>query len=327
MVPEPDKIRDYLLDTLGVSVSLSRWSGEGRLPLYLRSGYSFYETKILELPCLLMVDQGEEALAASTVRKHMDQVRAKWPDEIIYVRNQVAAYQRKRLLEQKLPFLVPGNQMYLPMLGVDLREHFRQLRQRRPTLSPATQVVLLHLLLAGELSVYTPAELAVRLGYTRMTMTRAFNELEAEGLVDISMQGRERCLTAKRDRRELWERALPLLRSPVKQRQHVRIAAEKRIGLVAGLSALAHYSMLAAPSIPTVAVPAGQWKTYQQGAEFSKTAADDPESQEIEICAYDPMLLSQGKIVDRFSLFLSLRSNGDERVEGAMEEMMEAISW
>ncbi len=145
--------------------------GRGAVAAIPTQRYSFYETKILELPCLLMVDQGEEALAASTVRKQMDQVRAKWPGEIITcaIRSLHINASAARA-EGAVP--CSGNQMYLPMLGIDLREHFRQLRQRSPTLSPATQVVVLHLLLGGELSIYTPAELAERLGYTRMTMTR-----------------------------------------------------------------------------------------------------------------------------------------------------------
>lgn len=327
MVPEAEKIRDYLLEALGVTVSPARWPVEGRLPLYLRSGYSFYEAEILDLPCLMMADQGEENPAAATIRKHINHVRSKWPGEIIYVRAQIAAYQRKRLIEQKVPFIVPGNQMYLPMLGIDLREYFRRLRQPNSTLSPATQVVVLHALLCSDERVYTPAELAERLGYTKMTMTRAFNELDAEDLADISTQGRQRCLTFKSTRRDLWQKALPLLRSPVKKRQHVRLTTQKRIGPVAGLSALASYSMLAAPSISTVATSVDRWRAFQQRAEFAKTAADDPESQEVEVWSYDPKLFSHRQIVDRFSLFLSLRGNEDERVEAAMEEMMEAVSW
>ncbi len=283
--------------------------------------------RILELPCLLMVDEGEQGLAAATTRKHMDHVRTKWEGEIIYVRGQVAAYQRKRLIEQKVPFVVPGNQLYLPMLGIDLREHFRRMRQTPPTLSPATQVVVLHALLRGDDRARTPAALAKQLGYTKMTMTRAFNELEAADLADAGVRGRQRCLMFKDRRQDLWQKALPLLRSPVKQRQHVRATAQNRIGPIAGLSALARYTMLAAPPISTLAVSRQRWKALQQRDDFAKAVADDPESEEVEVWSYAPELLSGGKIVDRLSLFLSLRENEDERVEAAMEELMEGMSW
>jgi DNA-binding MarR family transcriptional regulator len=327
MVSEPEKIQHYLLESLGVAVSPVRWPTEGQLPLYLRSSYSFYQARILDLPCLLMADRGEENPAAATIRKHMDHVRSKWPGEIIYVRGQVAAYQRKRLIEQKVAFIVPGNQMYLPPLGIDLREHFRRLRQPNTTLSPATQVVVLHALLCRYERACVPRELAERLGYTKMTMTRVFHELGATDMAEISTRGRQRCLTFNRTRRDLWQEASPLLRSPVKKRQHVRLTKQKQIGPVAGLSALARYSMLSAPSISTVATSVNRWKEIQQSGDFPKTAADDPDSQQVEVWSYDPELFSDGQTVDRLSLYLSLRGNENERVEAAMEEMMEAVAW
>ena len=46
----------------------------------------------------------------------------------------------------------------------------------------ANQALLLHLLLHRNENPQTPGELASRLGYAKMTMTRALNELEVEQL-------------------------------------------------------------------------------------------------------------------------------------------------
>ena len=327
MSPEIDKTQQYAHQTLGVSISPARWEASNRLPLFLRNGYTFYEATILSMPCVLMIDRGEGDQSAATVRKHMNQVRAKWDGEIIYVRGQVAAYQRRRLIEQKVPFIVPGNQMYLPMLGIDLREHFRQARQIAQALSPATQAVVLNALLHGDDRVFSPAALAERLAYTKMTMTRAFNELETEDLAEVSRQGRQRYLRFKGSRQELWQKALPLLRNPAKQHQYVRSTKQKRFGTIAGLSALASYSMLAAPSIQVIAVSPTQWKMIRNETNIVQAAADDPESLEVQVWSYDPELFSSDSIVDRLSLFLSLKDNEDERVEAALEEMMEAMAW
>lgn len=52
----------------------------------------------------------------------------------------LACCERKRLIEQKVPLLVPGNQLYLPDLGIDLREYFRKPPTAPDTArSPATQ--------------------------------------------------------------------------------------------------------------------------------------------------------------------------------------------
>ncbi len=327
MLTKTDSIRRYVKETLGLAISPFKWQTQARLPLFLRKGYAFFEIEMLGLPCLLMADQADTSPSAAVIRKHVDQVRLKWNGEIVYVRDQLASYQRKRLIEQKVPFIVPGNQMYLPMLGIDLREHFRQLRTSSPTLSPATQAVVLQAILRDDDGVYTPADLAERLGYTKMTMTRAFNELEAGNLATITKQGRQRCLEFPGSRRDLWKRALPLLRSPVSHRRRVQSFPSPRLGQAAGLSALAHLSMLATPSIATVAISSKQWKVLQENGDCSLAAIDDPGVCEVEIWTYDPCLLSNEPMVDRLSLFLSLRDQEDERVEVAIDQMMEGVKW
>ncbi len=327
MAAETDKIEHYLQETLGISPKFSAWKASERLPLFLRDGYRFFETSLLGAACLLMVDQAEDAPSPANVRKHLEQVEAKWDGELVYVRHQVASHQRKRLIEQKVSFLVPGNQMYLPMLGIDLREHFRRQRQAPLTLKPATQALVLDLLLHPDDDLRTPVDFAERLRYTKMTMSRAFDELEVEHLCDVSKEGRERWLRLLGTRQELWQSALPLLRSPVKQRKHIRRLDDHAIGVTAGLTALADRSMLAGPKIPVVAVSSEQWKIRKGDTACFNATADDPDAVEVEVWTYDPKLFSDGSIVDRFSLLLSLKGNEDERVEAALEKMMEAVKW
>jgi len=326
-------IREYLQETLGIEVSPAKWAHSRRLPLFLREGYSYREINILAQPCLLMCDEGHDPRSPATVRKHMEQLRTKWQGDIIYVRRQLAAYERKRLIEQGIPFIIPGNQMYLPMLGIDLREHFRKRHQTAPTLSPAAQVVVLYLLLRAARDVYTPAELADQLGYTKMSMSRAFNELEAEDISDISRQGRQRCLTLGMSRRDLWNKARPLLRNPVKKRHRVNAQPDTLSShvelswLTAGLSALAHYSILADPPTPVVATTMKEWKALRDRFDWQPAAAGDPNALEVETWSYDPKLLSTDNVVDRLSLYLSLKDDDDERVQGSLEEMMEDVTW
>jgi hypothetical protein len=47
----------------------------------------------------------------------------------------LASYERKRLIEQNVPFIVPGNQLYLPDLGID-GSNTQALMKLRPKFSP-----------------------------------------------------------------------------------------------------------------------------------------------------------------------------------------------
>jgi DNA-binding MarR family transcriptional regulator len=324
-----EQFKRHLEDTLGIPVKLGNWGDAKRLPLFLRDTYTFFRVLLLETPCLLMVARDEAEQTPATVRKHIEQIQEKWEHEVIYIHPSISSHNRKRLIEQKVPFVVPGNQMYLPLLGIDLREHFRKIRSISPMFSPSTQTLVIHALLLGIEPSYTPSGVANRLGYTVMTLTRAFDELEAVGLGEVSPEGRERVLRFGETKKALWEKALPFMRNPVTRRTFINKPQKSNWkGLMAGISALSHYSILAPPSIPVYAINLEKMKELKQRGEFKEMALPiDPGVLEVQIWSYAPHLFSNNGIVDPFSLYLSLRENEDERVQAALEEMMENIKW
>jgi len=324
-----DKFEQYLKETTSIVAAPKKWDDAEKLPYFLRDLYSFYEVSILETPILLMVARDEKEQTPATVRKHMIQVQEKCGSEVVYLHPSVSSYNRKRLIEHKVPFVVPGNQMYLPSLGIDLREHFRKIRSTPPQISPSTQVVILSALLSGNGQNCTPSRLANKLGYSAMTLTRAFDELEAVGLGEVSMKGRERILRFSEVKKALWEKARGLMRSPVKRRTYITLLKGERPVVHAGLTALAHYTLLAPPSTPTCALSTAEWSFIKQRHDFIEIAIPEPETNtfQVEIWNYPPRLFAEGEVVDRFSLFLSLQDNKDERVESALQEMMDKIEW
>ncbi len=327
MRSELHELERYVHDALGVAVKTKPWSGAGRLPHFLNERYRFAQAELLGVHALLVIDTNPEEQSPATVRKHLDILQTKQQADVIYVRTRVAAYNRKRLIEQKVPFIVPGNQMYLPMLAIDLREHFRRLREESPTFSPSTQVVVLHALLHDAGQVLIPAEMAQQLGYSAMTMTRAFDELEAASLAEVTIRGRERCLRFNGGRREIWDKAQPFLRSPVSRRLFIRQTDSAKGAISAGLTALSHHSMLGAPAYPTYALSREDWKALRQQHKIIEIPAQDPDASEIEVWWYSPALFAEHGIVDPLSLYLSLKADHDERTEAALEEMMEKFQW
>jgi DNA-binding MarR family transcriptional regulator len=319
----------HLKETLNITAEPKKWEDDESLPFFLRDLYAFYQVILLGTPCLLMVARDEVEQTPATIRKQLLQVQAKWNGEVIYLRSSVSAYNRKRLIEQKVPFVVPGNQMYLPMLGIDLREHFRQIRAVAPgKFSPATQAVVLQVLLHGPGHHCTPSRMAKQLGYTVMTLTRAFDELVSLGLGEVVTEGRERVLCINEDKRSLWERSREFMRSPVKRRTFIYpLRKNWGEGLPAGLTALAHFTMLAPPSNPIYAVSVDGWKSMNIPNRIEELPGPAPQSYEIEIWNYSPLLFQEDDVVDRFSLYLSLQDNTDERIQSALEKMMEDVLW
>lgn len=325
-------IRDltrYLKETLDVAAVPQGWNKANLLPFFLRSPYEYYQVLLLGTPCLLMLAREGQNATPAVIRNHTVQVQKKWSGEVIYVSREMSSLYRKRLIEQKVAFVVPGNQLYLPPLGIDLREHYRRLRSTRPKLSPATQAAVLYFLLNPGIEEFTPFALSKHLNYSPTTLTRAFNEIESFELGKVVPEGRERPLRINYDRKSLWEKAQVILRDPVRKRIWTESTREIPDMMLAGLSALSFYSSLAEPLQATVALSPKGWKRYEK--EVTELAplymGPAPGVTEIQVWSYDPRLFASQHAVDPFSLYLSLRNDPDERVEMALQQMMEAIQW
>jgi DNA-binding MarR family transcriptional regulator len=315
-------LKKYLFETLGISIQIVPWTKAGHLPIFLTQLYAFYETSVEGKRCLLIAPKEDSELMPSTLEKHLKKIETKTEDFCLYVFRDISSYCRKWLIAHRIHFIVPGKQMYLPALGLDLREQFRKTRTKKKTqsLSPSAQAVTIYGLLHPELNQIIPAELARKLNYTAMTMTRVLNELEFGNICNVTRMGKHRYINFDEDRRELWEKVKPLMRSPVKKCIWVRLKKGEKFNKTAsisGLDALSRQSMLNGPTLPTFAI----WEKSDYPHEVPSEEGD----AKVELWSYDPMLFAKNGLVDPFSLFLSLRDDKDARTEMALEKIMEKI--
>ena len=323
-------VHAYLHEILGIAPKVRAWSAAGNLPYFLQDAFEVRELKLLDRQMLLAIDKRPERQRLANVRGQMDKLRQLVGIPVVYVTGALASYERKRLIEQKVPFLVPGNQLYLPDLGIDLREYFRKPPAAPDTaLSPATQAMLIAVLLRKPWRAeWQPAEVVSELGYTAMTLSRAVRELTAAGMATLRTEGRARWLHTERTAAETWERAKPLLRSPIKRRFWARPVPKWKPPHVrlAGLSALARYSVLSEPQWPIHAVSPAQWKTAKRG-DIEILPEPLPGACEWELWHYNPALIPESDTVDPLSLTLSLQDNQDERVQLALDELEGRFPW
>jgi DNA-binding MarR family transcriptional regulator len=323
-----EKFTDYLYRTTGITLHLTKWSGKTALPYYLNEIYAFYKADILDTPVVIMEQTSPGEQTPATIKKHCEQVNKTWQGAVIYLSDSITPYNRKRLIEHKVPFVIPDNQMYLPDLGIDLREHFRQLRSSKISFSPSTQVLVLYALINKTSGPFTPAGMAAILNYTPMTLGRAFDELEAAGICEVKSMGRERFLTLPDNRKELWDLALPYMKSPVRTSYYISPDSDLlQLHNIfrAGLPALSVYSMLADPGYPVMAIGPDTWNSIKAGLRLLPIREEG--AAELQVWRYSPETLSPGETVDIFSLYLSLMDEKDERIQKALSEMMEGFNW
>lgn len=329
---EPDpfarELTAYLRATLHTDVSLSLWEGAERMPVFLAHRYRFYEGRIADHPCLFMGLMDGAEMTPLDIAKHVGLVRPAFEGLVIFAASHVNSTVRARLLTQGVAFVVPGNQLYIPQLAMDLREHFRTPeRTRGDHLSPVAQAVLFDHVLRRSNEIATPSAIAEHLHYSAMSVGRAFDELGARKLATVERRGREKILTFNAAPRSLIEMSRTLLRTPVRGRHGVRFMRERPPLIRAGETALAALTDLNPPRLPTFAIEAANWTTF-----FAKNGIDETNDIEeaealIETWRYDPRSLSTGDTVDPLSLYAAYWNHKDERVAQAADELLERIAW
>lgn len=323
MEPLAKDLEHYLSEVTGLKVTVNTL-GRTELPYFFSRLYALYHLDIGPTSFTAVFLKQEDEFKPAQFIKHMRQVPSIDADEICVAAHALPSYVRKRLIEKRIAFVIPGIQMYLPALGMELRP---RARRKQPVVverfSPATQVVLIHGLLGRVQGAVTPLALSQRLGYSAMTMSRALNELEISQIAQVERVGRERLVSFSGDRRAIWLQALPRLHNPV---SHTARILEHDLSpqdvLPAGITALARGSMLGEPAYPEYAVSRDGWKVMERSG-VEKIPVEEPGTCMLQVWRYAPKILEMDDQVDPFSLYLSIQNETDERVEMALEAMME----
>lgn len=119
--------------------------------------------------------------------------------------------------------------------------------------------------------------------------------------------------------RNLWEKALPLLVSPVEQIVYTDAALDHQ--LASGVNALSAYTMINEEPYRCYAVDKNDMKHI--GIEYDKRFGDN----KIEIWKYAPGALSTTGVVDRLSLYLSLKVEKDDRIQIELQRLIDEMRW
>ena len=126
--------------------------------------------------------------------------------ETAYLFKKLTKVQRDALIERKVAFVSVPDQIYLPFLGVMMRNNFRKEPDvNTDKMMPATQSLFLYILYHGNGSYILKKQAAEDLSLTRTSITRASRQLKEMGLIAEERHGKEIRMTSLADGRELFE--------------------------------------------------------------------------------------------------------------------------
>ena len=254
------------------------------------------------------------------LKKHIARIQKNENLPVVLVLKEIISRQKEYLIREKIPFVVEGRQIYLPFMALYLQERCNAEREQREEMHPSAQILLLHFIYGGAQELST-SQAAKDLELTPTSISRASKQLEEMGLLHIKKRGVQRILKSEDSPKILFQKAGDKLLNPIKRTVYIPKEFVGTALLESGYSALAECSMLNAPNVKYYATERiSQWKDV-----MTNRLQDSQVQVAVEMWRYNPRKLSTRNTVDELSLALALREDADERVEEAVEEMLNEL--
>ncbi len=306
---------NYIEETLGLAVTVEPWGHMEKMPFFIADLYEIRKVTIGGTGTLFLYPK-TELKQIDAVKKHIARIQKIELLPVAIELLTINRYRRDALIAARIPFVVPGKQLYLPFLGAVLQERFTTEVPEADQLQPSAQVLLFYYIYKKQQRLYT-GQAVSDLGYSAMTITRAVKQLVQTGLFQEEKDGVQKILVGKWSMEELFEKARPFLINPVRKKVYVDKDELSGEYCTAGIDALAVRSMLNPSGLRCYAVDG---KIQPKG---TYTLMDAYTQAEVQLWKYDPRVLSDREEVDPLSLAMTFKDNPDERVEEAIEEMLE----
>src|ERR1035437_5667613 len=120
------KISTYIHDVLGYNTQPqpTAKSRLGRLPLFITEAYNFYDLTLFNRDLILAEIKDKENFSVLQIEKQFAQLKQTLEKKIVLVADSVTSFNRKRLIEKGINFIVPGKHLFLPDLLIDLPENY-----------------------------------------------------------------------------------------------------------------------------------------------------------------------------------------------------------
>lgn len=324
-----DNLIKYFKDSFGLQLHIKLLNQKqlAKLPLYLNAGYTLYDST-LNGTKLIFAGVKNKMATPDMLLKQGKQLELYFNAVVVFVFDKLESYERKRFINKGIAFAEPNKQIYIPSLLLELNDVARRpvkFEHKNDKLTPPAQCAILYHLQVDSLEDVSFHEIANKLKYSAMTVSRIIKELlnynlcSVEGNIDKKIQFLEH-------KQALWEKAKPLLISPVKVVWFTDIPFQNKAAYKTHYSALAEYSMLSEGNQQSFAMSKEDFLLFnskKKMPELNKASGD----YRIEVWNYNPGLLASGKQVDPLSLYLSMQKIEDERTQIALNEMISKIKW
>jgi len=278
--------------------------------------YELHQTEFMGEPLIIMEPIVENTFSPLRLKHLTNVVAEAYSMPAVIYFNKMEYYQRQRMMERGVYFLVENKYAFLPSLIINAK-----MTDKKPIhqLSPVAQYLLLCHLQVTNLTGKTARELSKSTPYLYTTLTRAINVLTELHLCDIEKdEKRFKHIIFPADNKQLYNKALPYLINPINNVLYTDENVKYYEWPIAGINALSHYSMINPEQMQTYALTADEMKHLQASDTESLNPIEG--AYRLEEWVYPPIVING--YVDRLSLALTLKDDSDPRVNKEVEKII-----
>jgi hypothetical protein len=253
---------------------------------------------------------------------------------VLVIADNLPSKHRPLLVKFNIAFIYKNESVYAPELGLkfDRIRRFKEDRtikveNKKETVTPFALKVV-----AGLLTNQIPPEFTLKslheqiqregvdLSTTKLSLT--LKELTENGLLLGGGAGPTRYFT-RVDVEKTWEKFLALPLAPFfREAQTNHVPKNRETFCLAGETALAQYSNLAATATATIAMSVKEFRESYAGKKGELPFGDLYTPNIIQIWKEPPHLFAIRGVMNPIEVFFAMRNHPDERVQMALDEMI-----
>lgn len=311
---------EYLKTIFGNNVNSINFTYPRETPIYIKDGYTAQMLEINSIRFVLLTPISQVPVLP-TLKKHFVNFQRICSYPCVLSLIHLTALQRRNLIENAVPFISEGTQVYLPFMGCCFTERFRQLTENADKMAPGTQLVFLYIYYTYGTKNLNLTTLSNKLNISKATCTRAIADLSSSGLIKIDNEGTNKWITTPYSKQEMLRLAYCRLKTPVERQVYVSDKIPELFKIKSGIYALSEKTMIAVnKSEISYAVANSDVSKIPQEKITGKQDFLDFGGYTLDIWSYDPSLLTD-ELIDDISLILSLDAVSDERIQMSLDEI------
>ena len=283
--------------------------------------YKFYDGEFHGMPLLFVEPKGKVA-APRSLSVTASNLTSLFQLPTVFLLPACPAYERQRLIDKDVYFVVSDKYVHLPMLLAN--ERIRKTKQAK-ALTPVAQYLLLYHLQIESIEGLAARDIEDKMPYSYASITLGVTCLEDLGLCQkVSDGSKRKVIHFDKTGKELWEQAQHYLVNPVEERIYCDNLLTEEHFTTCGINALAHYTWLNPDPERIIMMTAKQLRDFRASGVIVRPNEFDGNII-IEAWKYPPVtsIGIKAEWVDRLSLAVSLRDNYDARVQGEVTRLIE----